>query len=181
MPKLREGVVPIFIWAGVSVAGLFVARAGWEAIYNNWDKNGQNFSAPPQQASHPISTSVVLSQPAAPASLSEAWHDERWCLRRKREILAGNVTPRYLTLQPGQTSEWTSLSEHEDRRKAWFVMTDGKVRETIRFWDDTYVQYQLSATNTAPDKWNTPAKDARWGAWKNEDSKPVIVRLWIFD
>jgi hypothetical protein len=136
----------------------------------------EKWSAP----STPNSTSVVLSQPTA-ASLSEAWHDERWCLRRKREILAGNVTPRYITMQPGQTSEWTSLSEHEDRRKTWFVMTDGKVRETIRFWDDTYAQYQLNPTNTARDEWNTPAKDARWGAWKNEDSKPVTMRLWIFD
>ena len=63
MPKLREGVVPIFVWAGVCVVGLFIARAGWEAIYDNWEKNGQNFAAPSQQASPPIATSVVLSQP----------------------------------------------------------------------------------------------------------------------
>ena len=155
----------------------------FEKQFLAWTKDrglGQNFSAPPQQASHPISTSVVLSQPAAAASLSEVWHDERWCLKRKREILAGNVTPRYITMQPGQTSEWTSLSEHEDRRKTWFVMADGKVRETIRFWDDTYVEYWLNASSDR-EEWNTPAKDARWGRWKNEDSKPVTVRLWIFD
>jgi hypothetical protein len=180
MPKLREGVFPIFVWAGVSVVGLFIARAGWEAIYDNWEKNGQNFSAPPQQTSPRISTSVVLSQPAAP-STNQVTFTESYSRRRKRELVTSNAPHYDWKLEPGQATEWTSLSEHENRRKGWFVMVDGKATQYLRYWDDTYEREKLTPSNTAIDEWNTPAKDARWGRWENTGTRPVSVKMWLYE
>jgi hypothetical protein len=139
---------------------------------------GQNFSEQPRQTSTPISTRATLGHPAA----SAVPHDVQYCLGKKQEILAQRRRPdNIFELQPGQMTEWTSLSENAHRNKAWFVMSTGQVREYIRFWDDTYVQVEINEKNTKADRWDTPAKDARWGAWRNEDSKPVTVTLWKFD
>jgi hypothetical protein len=69
--KLREGIVPTVVWGLVSVAGVFAARAGWDAIYADWERNGKNFSAPPaRRASDRIQTSVVISGGYTPPKTS---------------------------------------------------------------------------------------------------------------
>src|SRR2546423_10192099 len=100
MPALRSDVKDVMKWAVVCVIFIpaFWWFGTWLVTYWEGEARTEKSSAP----SPPISTSVVLSQPAAAGSLAEAWHDERYCLKRKQEFLEKDVSPiNILQLQPG--------------------------------------------------------------------------------
>ena len=78
-------MVPTVIWGMVSILGVFVARAGWNAIYANWEQNGQTVSAPVRQPDSGISVTATLSQPQT--NLVKFSSD--YARRRKRESRHG--------------------------------------------------------------------------------------------
>jgi len=60
--KLREGVLPTIVWGVLAVLGVFAARAGWNAIYADWERNGQTSSAAPARSASPdIRTTAAIS------------------------------------------------------------------------------------------------------------------------
>ena len=71
-----------------------------------------------------------------------------YACRRKRELVTVKIPHYDWTLAPGKATEWTSLSEHDNRRKSWFVMVEGSVTQYLRYWDDTYDQQSLTPQNT---------------------------------